>query len=156
MEFKRHTRQRQAILETLQGLKTHPTASELHELVRIRLPRLSLGTVYRNLEALVREGMVRKLVSGHMEARFDGDLSGHYHVRCVDCGRVADVHGLDADGLESQEVSRRTGFQILSLRLEFAGVCPDCHERRCSLKDRSRAGCRQETPARVDSEEPQP
>lgn len=133
MGFRRNTRQREAILETLRSLKTHPTASELHEMIRKRLPRLSLGTVYRNLEAMAREGAIRRLVSGQGEARFDGDTSRHYHVRCVDCGRIADIHDLDADGFENDAIGRLTGFEILGVRLEFTGVCPDCISRRGSL-----------------------
>ena len=66
-DFIRHTRQRQVILEELQNTDTHPTAAELHGRVRVLLPRISLGTVYRNLELLVKNGMARKLDSNPLE-----------------------------------------------------------------------------------------
>lgn len=121
----RMTTQRQVILDELSKLKTHPTAGELCDIVRKRLPRISLGTVYRNLEILSRVGMIQKINTAGQEMRFDGDTSLHYHIRCVDCGRVADVmldapHGLDA---MAEEVS---DFDILGHSLEFVGRCPDC------------------------------
>lgn len=128
----RKTRQRAAILEVLRSIKSHPTAAELHALVRKRLPRISLGTVYRNLDALARQGSIRKLLSGREEARFDGDLSGHYHVRCTDCGRVGDVFGLELPNVDPAEPGRASGFEILGCRLEFIGVCPECRRRRTS------------------------
>jgi Fur family ferric uptake transcriptional regulator len=130
MALRRHTKQRDALLQILRELKTHPTALELYGLLRSRLPRLSLGTVYRNLEALARDGLIRKLVSGHEEARFDGDLSRHHHVRCIECGRVADIRGLVADNIRTTEVGCLTGFEVLGHRLEFFGLCPKCQAHR--------------------------
>ena len=132
MVLRRHTRQGRAILEALREVNTHPTAAELYDLLRCSLPRISLGTVYRNLEALARDGLIRKLVSGHEEARFDGDLSRHHHVRCVECGRVADVRDVATDSIQTAEVGRLTGFEILGHRLDFFGVCPKCLAHRLS------------------------
>ena len=87
----RNTRQRQVILEELQKLTSHPTAAGLYEIVRRRLPKISLGTVYRNLELLARTGLIQKLEFGGGEARFDGNVDRHDHVRCVRCGRVDDI-----------------------------------------------------------------
>ncbi|HSM74917.1 MAG TPA: transcriptional repressor, partial [Desulfobacterales bacterium] len=50
------TRQRRVILEELRRMNTHPGADEIHEVVRRRLPRISLGTVYRNLDILCELG----------------------------------------------------------------------------------------------------
>ena len=71
--FQRNTRQREVILEELRKLRSHPTAPVLYEIVRRRLPRISLGTVYRNLELLAKSGVVRKLELSDSEARFDGN-----------------------------------------------------------------------------------
>ena len=75
--FQRNTPQRKVILEELQKAASHPTAAELYEIVRRRLPRISLGTVYRNLELLSESGLIRKLSMGSAEARFDGDLEDY-------------------------------------------------------------------------------
>lgn len=122
--FQRSTRQRRVILEELSALRTHPTASELYEVVRKRLPRISLGTVYRNLEIMHQAGMVLKLAYGS-ESRFDGNTQEHHHVRCVQCDRVADLHDVpvQAPRLRAQNP---LGYEIVGYQLEFLGICPEC------------------------------
>ena len=121
----RHSRQRQVILEELQKLTSHPTAVGLYQIVCRRLPKISLGTVYRNLDLLTRTGIIQKLEFGGEEARFDGNLTPHHHVRCVKCGRVDDIHGppLDLLGGETDDFN---GYCVLGHRIEFFGVCPQC------------------------------
>ncbi|MFH1748486.1 MAG: transcriptional repressor [Planctomycetota bacterium] len=124
-KLRRNTKQRQVVLDELRKLNNHPTAAELHELARRRLPRLSLATVYRNLELLMQLGVVRKLEMGGSEARFDGDLDSHYHVHCVRCGRVEDVHGVPTDFARDKFTSP-SGYSIIGHQVEFAGICPAC------------------------------
>ena len=121
----RNTRQRSVILEELRKLASHPTAAGLYEIVRRRLPNISLGTVYRNLELLARLGLIRKLEIGGRQARFDGNADSHFHVQCVRCGRVDDIHAppLDLLGGESNDFS---GYQILGYTLQFHGICQRC------------------------------
>ena len=69
----RKTKQREVIVEELTRLRTHPSADELYAIVKKRLPRISLGTVYRNLDLLSREGVVHRLEVGGSQMRFDGD-----------------------------------------------------------------------------------
>ena len=107
---------------------THPTAAELHQLARRRLPKLSLGTVYRNLELLSGAGLIRKLDTGGGEARYDADCTHHFHVRCVRCGRLDDAHGLSADPVKGN-VKTLDGYDILGYRLQFEGICPTCRSR---------------------------
>ncbi|WP_346773642.1 transcriptional repressor [Desulfovibrio sp. ZJ746] len=117
------TRQRAEILAELRKAKTHPTAEEIHAKVRRALPRISLGTVYRNLELLAQAGEILRLEGGHGR-RFDGDVSPHLHVRCVRCGRVADVCGpAPAPALEGLSAA---GFAILGARIELDGLCERC------------------------------
>ena len=59
----KYTIQRKVILEELSLLKSHPTADELFQIVRIRLPKISLATVYRNLADLAASGRIRKRCS---------------------------------------------------------------------------------------------
>lgn len=121
------TAQRQVILDELRKLKTHPTAGELCQIVRTRLPRISLGTVYRNLEILSRVGAIQKIDVSGVEMRFDGTVDNHYHLRCVECGRVHDVEMPTLAGLE-QAVSESSHFEVLGHRLEFLGRCPTCRD----------------------------
>ncbi len=121
----RSTRQRTVVLEELKKLSCHPTAAKLHEIARARLPKISLGTVYRNLELLAQNGVIQKLDISGGEARFDGNPERHYHVRCIHCGRVDDVHNLPEGFVEGQ-VQNLAGYDIVGFRLDFLGVCPDC------------------------------
>lgn len=125
---RRSTRQRRLVLEELRKLKTHPTAAELHEIARRRLPKISLGTVYRNLKLLSRTGLVRKLESDGGGARFEGNDGGHYHVRCIQCARVDDVGSPSIDPAKTKP-RRLNGYKVLGYRLEFIGVCPVCQRR---------------------------
>ena len=122
----RMTRQRKVILEELRKVKTHPSADEVYEMVRKRLPRISLGTVYRNLEILSESGDIQKLEPGCSLKRFDGDTSEHCHIRCVRCDRIADAPLPDVKfDLEQVE---STDFEITGHRLEFLGLCSECSD----------------------------
>jgi Fur family ferric uptake transcriptional regulator len=119
------TRQRKIILEELRNMHSHPTADEVYDSVRKRMPRISLGTVYRNLEILSQWGLAQKLDLAGNRRRFDGSMEDHYHVRCVRCGEVEDV---PVEPLQHLEESARsnTDFEILGHRLNFLGLCPSC------------------------------
>ncbi len=124
-KFQRNTRQRQVILEELQKLTSHPTAAGLYKIVCKRLPKISLGTVYRNLELLAQNNIIQKLDIRGSEARFDGNPERHHHVRCVHCGRVDDLHDIPTDLMEHR-LKESNGWKILGYRLEFIGICPEC------------------------------
>ena len=124
-EVMRNTRQRQVIVEELRKVTSHPTAVELYEVARRRLPKLSLATVYRNLERMAAEGLIRKLDLGGGEKRFDADLRRHHHVRCVECGRVDDVYEAVAAPAKARH-DRLSGYHIIGHRLEYIGICPAC------------------------------
>lgn len=132
----RLTRQRLIILEELRSVKSHPTAGEVFDMVRRRLPRISLGTVYRNLEILAESGMIAKLELAETAKRFDGMAQNHYHVRCVSCGRVDDVPMAPLPAVE-QSAGNLSDYQILSHRLEFTGLCPLCRESTTEPQSRS-------------------
>ena len=121
----RNTPQRTVVLEELKKVTCHPTAAELYEIARVRMPKISLGTVYRNLEVLAENGVIQELEISGAETRFDGNPERHYHVRCIHCERVDDVHDLPEDFVQ-EEVRSLAGYEIVDFRLEFLGVCPDC------------------------------
>ena len=121
----RMTHQREIILQELRRIKTHPTADELFQHVRAMLPRISLATVYRNLEQLAEAGLVVKLFGTGNQKRFDGDTSRHHHVRCVKCGRVADIR-LAAAPVSAFEVADVHGYRIIEKHFDYLGICPDC------------------------------
>jgi Fur family ferric uptake transcriptional regulator len=121
----RMTPQRQVILEELRKVNTHPSADEIYEMVRKRLPRISLGTVYRNLEILSASGEIQKLEFGCSLKRFDGVAQDHYHIRCLNCDRVIDAPP-GSDIWITYELKENTDFKIIGHKLEFIGLCPAC------------------------------
>ena len=121
----RMTRQRKVILEELRKLNTHPSADEIYEVVRHRLPRISLGTVYRNLEVLSELGEIQKLELSGLLKRFDWNTKKHYHIRCVRCSRVDDAPIAPLNKLDN-ELYGATVFEIIGHNLEFTGLCPEC------------------------------
>jgi len=123
------TLQRKIILEELKKVKTHPRADEIYAMVRKRLPRISLGTVYRNLEVLSELKEIQKIESLGTLKRFDGTPENHYHIRCIKCDRIDDAPFNIETGLEKQ-IRPFTDFTIIGHRLEFIGICSECSSSR--------------------------
>jgi Fur family ferric uptake transcriptional regulator len=129
----RMTKQRQVILEELGTLHMHPTAGEIYERVRRRLPRVSLGTVYRNLELLSRMGMIGKIEIAGQQMRFDRELGPHQHIRCVRCGRIEDIPGKQTPTECDRDIAEATGYTLIERRVEFLGICPACRDAEASV-----------------------
>ena len=125
----RLTTQRQVILEELSKVKTHPTASELYDMVRKRLPRIGLGTVYRNLELMAENGLILKIEVGGTQKRFDAITEDHYHIRCSLCGRVDDIDVPVMEELATQ-AANSSSYLILGHHVEFTGICSACQQQR--------------------------
>lgn len=121
------TRQRLLILEELMQMRTHPTAYEVHGVVKKAMPQISLGTVYRNLEQLSASGRIQRLAFGSGKRRYDGNADTHQHLCCLDCGRVDDLpeeieieHTLDA------MLDEVCGYRVTNISIEIYGLCPAC------------------------------
>ncbi len=119
----RRSKQRELILEELKGVTCHPTADELYEMVRKRMPNISLGTVYRNLELLASNGVILKIETGGKN-RFDGNSEMHPHVRCTCCGKVDDLHLEVVPPVPDRQSSQ--GYEIIGCNIEYFGLCPEC------------------------------
>jgi len=122
----RLTPQRLAVVEILARDRTHPSASEIYERVRQRFPTLSLATVYKTLFLLKELGEVLELGFPDGSNHYDGyHPRPHPHLICLRCRKIFDPELKRLDDLEKQ-VQRRTGFSVLSHRLDFFGLCPEC------------------------------
>lgn len=124
----RMTNQREMILKELRKSREHLTADELYERVKKKMPRISLATVYRNLEILSEAGIIGKLEVSGRQKRFDWDIERHDHVYCVQCHRVDNLE-LDRDKLGVVSPASIGGYQITGYRLEFSGLCQGCREK---------------------------
>lgn len=124
----RNSRQRNIILEELKKLKTHPTADTIFEIVRRKIPKISFGTVYRNLNLLREQNQILELTSGRYSCRYDGNTNNHYHFVCKICGKVFDLDISLIKNLEKQ-IEKKSGFFVDNHRLEFYGKCKNCKRR---------------------------
>jgi len=127
---RRSTQQRQAVIDAVRALHDHPTADRVFFEVRKRLPSISLGTVYRNLNILVEAGTVAEISTPENVRRYDGNTHRHGHVVCTRCGAVADIRP-PAEATEAvvKATEFATGYRVDWHRLEFRGVCPNCASR---------------------------
>ena len=121
----RMTKQRRTILWALEMDESHPTADEVYERVRRELPRISLGTVYRNLDVMSEQGIIKKLEFGGSQSRWDGDPHQHYHIRCICCDRVDNVQYEPGSQLETA-VATPANYRVVGYHLEFVGMCAEC------------------------------
>ncbi len=124
----RLTTQRQIILEELGKVTSHPTANEVYDMVRKRLPRIGLGTIYRNLELMAESGIILKLEVGGTQKRFDATVKAHYHIRCTSCGKVDDID-IEVQKEIDEIAARSCNYKILGHHIEFSGICDDCSQK---------------------------
>lgn len=127
MKTIKYSRQREAIKNFLKTRKDHPTADVIYENIRQDFPKISLGTVYRNLALLTELGEIQKLNCGDLSDHFDGDTSNHYHFICKGCGHVLD---LDMEQIDFINIlaEKNFGGSISGHNVYFYGLCKDCKE----------------------------
>jgi len=127
-KFKKHgykmTPQRRAILEALTGSAHHPTAEQIHGLVREHMPDISLATVYNTLHDLIDMEELFELDVGDRVRRYDIARGDHAHQVCRKCGRIEDVSG---DFEELKSLFRHTeGFVPVDYTVTIYGYCANC------------------------------
>jgi Fur family peroxide stress response transcriptional regulator len=124
----RLTPQRIALLRLLAGSEGHPSASHLYGQLHAQFPTTSLGTIYKTLNLLKDLDEVLELGFGNDDHRYDGNRPyPHPHLFCVRCRKIIDSEVSITQDLV-QQVAQQSGYQIISHRLDFYGVCPDCRD----------------------------
>ena len=86
----RYSYQREVIKEVISSTKSHPTAAWIYSQAKKRVSNISLGTVYRNLKTLVEIGSIR-VIHDSNQVRYDGNIDGHHHLKCIECGILIDI-----------------------------------------------------------------
>ncbi|MCX8073463.1 MAG: transcriptional repressor [Candidatus Binatia bacterium] len=122
----RNTEQLRVVWEAVALGKGHPTAETVFRRARKRLPKISMGTVYRNLQKLVRERRLLVIRAPDGVQRFDARTDAHDHFVCQRCGEVVDVplmSGIEAPNLEAM------GYVVSDRLVTWIGLCPHCRER---------------------------
>jgi Fur family peroxide stress response transcriptional regulator len=124
----RVTPQRLAILRELAGSTSHPSVETVYAAVKPDFPTTSLATVYKTVALLKELGEAIEIGFGDGSNRYDVRMpEPHPHLVCIQCRRIIDA---DLEPLShlTESLSRSTGFEILSHRVDFYGVCPECRK----------------------------
>ncbi len=123
----RKSQQRDRILELLRTTDRHPTADWVYGKLKKEFPKLSLGTVYRNLSMLVELGQVKKIHFGSTFDRFEANVTPHYHLICEKCKIITDIE-LPIYKEINERIKKLTDFKINHHIVEFFGVCAKCNK----------------------------
>ncbi len=123
------TVQRRTIFEALLDREDHPTADQVYDLVKRRIPGVSLTTVYRVLDTLVEIGVITKLCHAGGTVRFDPKIHQHHHLVCLRCERILDLEDEKLNALALPDVSTQ-GFEIREFHVHLRGICPECRRKR--------------------------
>jgi Fur family transcriptional regulator, peroxide stress response regulator len=121
------TPQRRAVLQVVSESAEHPTANEIFEAARRRLPSISFATVYNSLKYLKGAGLIREINFGKGSSRYDRETARHDHAVCSRCGRLVDFDLPETPQL-IRAAARRSRFKPESIHLTLVGICPECRE----------------------------
>ncbi|MEW6126812.1 MAG: Fur family transcriptional regulator [Acidobacteriota bacterium] len=119
----RLTPQRLAVYRALVEDLTHPTAETLFARLRETVPGMSQATVYRTLESLEKQGLIRRVSAPEAKGRFDANIENHQHLVCRVCGSLADV---TLPSLTKSKLPEVQGFTIEEVDVRLVGLCKDC------------------------------
>lgn len=122
---RRNTVQRNMVLAAVTKLANHPSADEVYTEVAKLHPDISKATVYRNLNVLAQEGMLRRICVANAADRFDYNISRHYHLKCTRCGEFSDLELPYMHDLDSR-IETQTGYTLNNHDIVFEGLCPVC------------------------------
>lgn len=123
----RNTKQRQIVLDTVMGRCDHPTVDEIYEEIHKSHPKVSKGTVYRNLNVLSENGEITH-VRVPAADRYDSRLDKHYHLICMKCGKVTDAP-IEYREEYDKSIFEQTGFAVNRHRMIFEGICSECQKK---------------------------
>jgi Fur family peroxide stress response transcriptional regulator len=126
MEY-RKSKQREQILKLLKSTDTHPTANWLFDKLKKDFPNLSLGTIYRNLNILLEQKLIKKIEFGSTFDRFDSNTSEHHHFICEKCNSIKDITLPDNKDLYDK-VNKMINGKTKRHRIEFYGLCEKCYK----------------------------
>ena len=124
--MRRNSFQRQLVMDALKVLD-HPTAQDVYAEIRKAYPRVSLGTVYRNLHQMSEDGVLRRLNFPDSPDRFDIHLEPHQHIHCMRCGSYFNIDEASLGDID-RSVEKATGFAVEGHRILFNGICPVCRD----------------------------
>ena len=123
-KYKR-SKQRERILGILLNTDRHPAAAWIYDQLRGEFSNLSMGTVYRNLNILVEQDKVRRIVCGSTFDRYDAKTEQHYHFICQECRLIMDVE-MPFDESLNERINSTHRFKAVGHQIQFFGICETC------------------------------
>lgn len=121
----KHSRQREIVKNDILNRYDHPTAEAVYLTVRVLEPKISLATVYRNLDYFVDEGLVEKFMVPNEPDHYDPVSYEHYHVKCNNCGEISDVN-IQLSDYFARQVKSQTEISVKTLQIIAEGICESC------------------------------
>ena len=121
----RMTSQRLAILHVLRHAGTHLSPREVYLQAKQDLPTLTEPTVYRTLEFLAKNGLVRAAHTGNGHLRYEMAGNDHHHLVCRSCGDEIEVDHALLEHLY-RELESTSGYVRIDSHMTFFGLCPAC------------------------------
>lgn len=125
---KRNTVQRNLVLQAIRKHDDHPTADMLYEEIRNEHPKVSRGTVYRNLNVLAELGEINAVIVPEGPKRFEAKIPDHHHFMCRSCGMVQDVF-LPPITYHEQDCPDLNDCLVENQSLVLTGLCPECKKK---------------------------
>lgn len=122
----RLTPQRMELLRALSETTGHPTADVLYRLVNQMLPSVTPATIHRNLQELVKAGLIATLERTGRPTQYDPTVDEHHHFVCRRCGRIFDVYLSHSEYRIDRRKSELNGASIDRFEVHFDGTCTDC------------------------------
>jgi len=124
----RNTKQKEVIYTCILNDKSHPTISDIVKMVRNIDSCIGQATVYRNVNKLLAEGKICKLTGINKNVRYDGDVSSHSHLVCVECGEVLDLYDNNYEDIK-ETINDKYSFLVSRISTTYAGICQSCQNK---------------------------
>ena len=121
------TKRQEQLLEELKKCDDELSGQELHRQLIINGKSMGLTTVYRNLQVLIKHGLIRSrhLPTGEvLYTPVDRDI---HHLTCVQCGETSKIEGCPVKDIHSPKKNPKK-FQFLFHTLEYFGLCQNCYQ----------------------------
>lgn len=127
----RFTKQRQCIYDAIKSTQCHPDANWVYKKVCKKIPNISLGTIYRNINMLCNESKIKDISIEPGITRYEGNLSNHYHIICTKCSSIIDIENENASEINKlleEKLLKDLQYSDLTCDIVFKGICDKCKE----------------------------
>src|SRR5580658_1517167 len=122
------THQRQVVYQVLKSMHGHPSPEEVYARVRIRIPSISLATVYKTIHLFIESGVFHEVSLHHGSLRVETNGRPHHHLVCTECKSISDIDAEEL-GIGAQAQKLPGGFLAQRYAVDVLGLCVDCQKR---------------------------